>query len=165
VNTDIITSVLVGLAILVGCLGIIVPILPGSILIAIAVLVWAIVIGGPMAWIVFAVVAVCVAAGMSSSLVLTGRKLKSMEVPNTSVLLGGVLAVIGFFVIPVLGLPIGFVAGLFLAEYARLKDTKTAWTSSWESIKAIGLGAGIEFILALLAAIAYGIGVFIHFFG
>ena len=164
-NTDIITSVLVGLAILVGCLGIIVPILPGSILIAIAVLIWAIVIGGPMAWIIFAIVAVCVAAGMSSSLVLTGRKLKSMEVPNTSVLLGGVLAVIGFFVIPVLGLPIGFVAGLFLAEYARLKDAQTAWTSSWESIKAIGLGAGIEFILALLAAIAYGIGVFIHFFG
>ena len=44
-TTDIITSVLVGLAILVGCLGIIVPVLPGSILIAIAVLIWAIIIG------------------------------------------------------------------------------------------------------------------------
>src|SRR5699024_5419333 len=104
-------------------------------------------------------------AGMSSSLVLTGRKLKSMEVPNTSVLLRGVLAVIDFFVIPVLGLPIGFVAGRVLAGYAPLTYAKTDWTSSWESIKAIGLGAGIEFILALLAAIAYGIGVFIHFFG
>ena len=163
-TTVIITSVLVGLAILVGCLGIIVPVLPGSILIAIAVLIWAIIIGGPTAWIIFAIVAVFVAAGMSASLVLTGRKLKSMQVPNSSVLLGGVLAVIGFFVIPVLGLPIGFVAGLYLAEYSRLKDGKTAWNSSWESIKAIGLGAGIEFILAMLAGITFGIGVLIHFF-
>ena len=80
------------------------------------------------------------------------------------VLLGGVLAIIGFFVIPVLGLPIGFVGGLYLAEYSRLKDGKTAWNSSWESIKAIGLGAAIEFALAMLAAITFGIGVLIHFF-
>lgn len=163
-NTDILTSVLVAAAILVGCLGIILPVLPGSILIGIAVLVWAIVIGGPMAWIIFAIVAVFVAGGMSSSLVLTGRKLKTMEVPNTSVLLGGVLGIVGFFVIPVVGLPIGFVVGLFLAEYLRLQEAKLAWDSSWESIKAIGLGTAIEFMLALLAAITFGIGVLIHFF-
>ena len=81
-----------------------------------------------------------------------------MQVPNSSVLLGGVLAVIGFFVIPVLGLPDRFRPGLYLAEYARLKDAKAAWNSSWESIKAIGLGAGIEFVLALLASITFGIG-------
>ena len=164
-NTDILTSSLVGLAILVGCLGIIVPVLPGSILIAIAVLVWAIVIGGPMAWIVFAIVAVFVAGGMSSSLVLTGRKLKAMAVPNKSVLLAGVLGVVGFFVIPVVGLPIGFIAGLYLAEYLRLSDAKAAWNSSWESLKAIGIGTAIEFALALLAALTFGIGVLIHFLG
>ncbi|MCI4012513.1 DUF456 domain-containing protein [Brevibacterium sp. ZH18] len=163
-NTDILTSVLVAAAILVGCLGIILPVLPGSILIGIAVLVWAIVIGGPMAWIIFAIVTVFVAGGMSSSLVLTGRKLKTMEVPNTSVLLGGLLGIVGFFVIPVVGLPIGFVVGLFLAEYLRLHEAKLAWDSSWESIKAIGLGTAIEFMLALLAAITFGIGVLIHFF-
>ncbi|MDN6123910.1 MAG: DUF456 domain-containing protein [Brevibacterium sp.] len=150
-NADILTSVLVGLAILVGCLGIIVPILPGSILIAIAVLVWAIVIGGPMAWIVFAIVAVFVAGGMSASLVLTGRKLKAMKVPNKSVLLAGVLGIIGFFVIPVLGLPI--------------EEAKDAWDSSWESLKAIGIGTALEFLLALLAAITFGIGILIHFLG
>ncbi|GAA1864290.1 DUF456 family protein [Brevibacterium marinum] len=163
-NADIITSALVGLAILVGCLGIILPVLPGSILIGIGVLVWAIVIGGPMAWIVFAIDAVFVAAGMSASLVLTGRRLKDMEVPNKSVLLGGILGIVGFFVIPVLGLPIGFIAGLYLAEYLRIKEAKEAWDSSWESLKAIGIGVAIEFILALLAAITFGIGVFIHFF-
>ncbi|WP_350269589.1 DUF456 domain-containing protein [Brevibacterium sp. CBA3109] len=164
-NADILTSVLVGLVILIGCLGIILPVLPGSILIAVAVLVWAIVIGGPMAWIVFSIVAVFVAGGMSASLVLTGRKLKAMEVPNKSVLLAGGLGIIGFFVIPVIGLPIGFIVGLYLAEHMRLHEAKEAWDSSWESLKAIGLGTAIEFLLALLAAITFGIGTLIHFLG
>ncbi|WP_344249413.1 DUF456 domain-containing protein [Brevibacterium sanguinis] len=162
-DPDILTSVLVGIAVLIGCLGIIVPVLPGSILIGIGVLIWAIVIGTPAAWIVFAIVAVLVAAGMSASLVLTGRKLKEMSVPNRSVMLGGVLAIVGFFVIPVVGLPVGFVLGLYLAELARLKDPKVAWGSSWGSIKAIGIGTVIELGLALLAAITFGIGLLIHF--
>ncbi|WP_453985542.1 DUF456 domain-containing protein [Brevibacterium casei] len=162
-NVDTVTSLLVGIAVLVGCLGIIVPVLPGSILIAVAVLIWAIVIGTPAAWIVFAIVAVLVAGGMSASFVLTGRKLKEMEVPNGSVAVAGVLAIVGFFVIPVLGLPLGFVLGLYLAEYARLKDPTTAWSSSWGSIKAIGLGTVIELFLALLAAVAFCVGLLIHF--
>ncbi|MCM1011496.1 MULTISPECIES: DUF456 domain-containing protein [unclassified Brevibacterium] len=162
-DADILTSVLVGIAVLIGCLGIIVPVLPGSILIGIGVLIWAIVIGTPAAWIVFAIVAVLVAAGMSASLVLTGRKLKEMSVPNRSVMLGGVLAIVGFFVIPVVGLPVGFVLGLYLAELSRLKDPKVAWGSSWGSIKAIGIGTVIELGLALLAAITFGIGLLIHF--
>jgi len=109
------------------------------------------------------VVAVLVAAGMSASLVLTGRKLKEMSVPNRSVMLGGVLAIVGFFVIPVVGLPVGFVLGLYLAELSRLKDPKVAWGSSWGSIKAIGIGTVIELGLALLAAITFGIGLLIHF--
>ncbi|MDH5149312.1 DUF456 domain-containing protein [Brevibacterium casei] len=163
-NAEIVTSVLVALGILVGCIGIVVPVLPGSILIGIGVLIWAFVIGTPTAWIVFAIVARLVIAGMSASFVLTGRQLKAMEVPNRSVALGGVLGIVGFFVIPVLGLPIGFVLGLFLSELGRLHDAKTAWASSWGSIKAIGIGTAIEFILALLAAIAFGVGVLLHFF-
>ncbi|RAE62796.1 DUF456 domain-containing protein, partial [Burkholderia multivorans] len=56
-NAEIVTSVLVALGILVGCIGIVVPVLPGSILIGIGVLIWAFVIGTPTAWIVFAIVA------------------------------------------------------------------------------------------------------------
>ena len=51
------TEAVVGLAILVGLLGIVVPVLPGGILIFGAVLVWAVVTGGATAWVVFAVAA------------------------------------------------------------------------------------------------------------
>ena len=49
---------LVGLAILVGLFGIVVPILPGTILIFGAILVWAILTGGTTAWVVFVIATV-----------------------------------------------------------------------------------------------------------
>ena len=48
-------EVLVALAIAVGLVGILVPILPGSILVLAAILVWAWDVGGTTAWVVFGV--------------------------------------------------------------------------------------------------------------
>ena len=51
-TVQIIVTVLAGLAYAVGLTGIIVPVLPGTITIVIATLVWAILIGGWPAWLV-----------------------------------------------------------------------------------------------------------------
>ncbi|WP_101653316.1 DUF456 domain-containing protein [Brevibacterium ihuae] len=162
-TVDVITTVLAGAAILVGCVGIVVPVLPGSILIAIAALIWALVLGSAPVWVAFAVVVVLVAIGMSASLVLTGRRLKAKQVPNSSLVIGGLLAVVGFFVIPVVGLLVGFVAGLYLAEYLRVREARTAWDSSWAAIKAAGIGIVVEFSCAAVAAGAFAAGTIAHF--
>lgn len=162
-SAAVIAAILCGLAILVGCLGIIVPVLPGSILILIAGLAWAIVAGGPAGWIAFAVIAVFSAAGMTASWVLTGRRLKERAVPNSSILWSAVGAVIGFFVIPVLGLAVGFLAGLYAAEYSRLRDARRAWESSVAAIKALGIGILVEFILAVGSALTFAVSVATHF--
>lgn len=160
---DVIATIAAGVAILIGCVGIVVPILPGSILIAIATLIWAIVLGSTAAWTAFAVILVLVTVGMTSSLVLTGRRLKAKQVPNSSLLIGGVLAVIGFFVIPVIGLLIGFVVGLYLAEFRRLRDARVAWDSSWAAIKAAGIGIIIEFSCAAVATGVFIAGNLFHY--
>jgi uncharacterized protein len=51
-------------------------------------------------------------------------------VPWTTVGLGSLLAVVGFVVVPVVGLPLGFVLGVYLAELARLRDPGAAWPST-----------------------------------
>lgn len=153
---DVVTAVLAGLAILVGCVGIIVPILPGSILIFVATLVWAIVIGGTYGWVAFAIIAVLAGIGMAAGWVLTGSRLKDRAIPNSTVLFGALGAIVGIFVIPVVGLPLGFVAGIYLAELARVSEPKAAWESTWVAIKAIGIGVVIEFACAVLA-----LGVFV----
>lgn len=162
-TADIIVTVLAALAMLVGIVGIVVPVLPGSATIAGAALVWAIVVGTGPGWSAFAAITVLVALGMAAGWVLTGRRLKERGIPNRSLLIGGVLAVVGFFVIPVVGLLVGFVAGLWAAEWHRLGDPRQAWDTSWAALKAAGIGILIEFACAALA-LAVFTGTVIHHF-
>ena len=162
-TVQIIVTVVVGLAYIVGLTGIVVPVLPGTITIAIATLIWAIVIGGWPAWIVFAIVLVLSAIGMTTSYVLTGRKLHAAEVPMWPIYVGIAAGIVGFFVIPLLGLPIGFVLGLCISEAVRQKDLSKGLGSAWIAVKALGVGIMIEFSLAMLSTIVFAIGVVVHF--
>src|SRR5690625_5408456 len=64
------------------------------------------------------------------------------------VLVGLASGIVGIFVIPFLGLPIGFLIGLYVSEALRLQDWSKAITSAWVAIKALGVGILIEFSLA-----------------
>jgi uncharacterized protein len=155
-------TVLCGLAILVGVAGTVIPVLPGSFLIGLSLLAWAIWGGeGVTGWVVFGVGMVFVLAGMAASAVLAGRKLKQHRIPNRSVALGIVLGIVGMFVIPVVGLFVGFAAGLLLSEVQRTRNVGTALTTSWAALKATGLGILVEFGLACLAASTWLIGVWV----
>lgn len=158
-SADLIVTLVSALLLLVGLIGIIVPILPGSITIIIGLLIWALVIGGPIGWTVFAVGAACCLAGMTVTYVLTGRVMRRESIPNRSVLIGLICGVVGMFVLPALGLPIGFILGLFLSELARVRNARTAVKTSWQALKATGLGMLIEFGLACAAVIVFAVGV------
>lgn len=162
-TVQIIVTVLAGLAYAVGLTGIIVPVLPGTITIVIATLVWAIVVGGWPAWVAFGIVLLLGAAGMTASYVLTGRRLHAAEVPMWPVYVAIAAAVVGFFVIPFLGLPIGFLAGLYVAESLRLKDWRKGLDNTWIALKALGTGILIEFSLAVLSTFTFAIAVIVHF--
>lgn len=162
-NPDVIVSIVTGLLVLIGLAGIVVPILPGSITIIVGLLLWAVVVGNPVGWIVFVVGTLFCAAGMVGTYVLTGRVLKRESIPNRSVLVGLVCGVVGMFLIPVVGLAIGFAAGLFLAEYLRVRAPREALRTSWEAVKASARGILLEFFLAALAVITWAVGLVVHF--
>lgn len=162
-TVQIIVTVVVGLAYIVGLTGIVVPVLPGTITIAIATLVWAIVIGGWTGWVTFAIALVLGAIGMTTSYVLTGRRLHAAEVPMWPIYVAIAAGIVGIFVIPFLGLPIGFLLGLYISEAVRQKDWKRGLTSAWIAMKALGLGILIEFSLAMLSTITFAIAVVVHF--
>lgn len=162
-SLQIIVTVLVALAYVVGLCGIVLPVLPGTITIIIATLIWAIVTGGWTSWVAFAIILVLGIAGMTTSYVLTGRRLQRHEVPTWPILVGIAAGIVGIFVIPFLGLPIGFLAGLYVSEALRLKDWKRGLSSAWVAIKALGIGIAIEFTLAMLSTITFAIAVVLHF--
>jgi uncharacterized protein YqgC (DUF456 family) len=152
------TEILVALAIAVGIAGIIVPVLPGTVLVLGAILVWAVQVGTSTGWIVFAVATVLLAGGTVVKYLVPGRRLKSSGVPNRTLLVGALVGFIGFFVIPVVGLLIGFVLGVYVAERARVGAAR-AWPSTKEALRAVGVSILIELVAALLAAVAWVVGV------
>lgn len=161
-NPETVVTILCGLAILVGVAGTIIPVLPGSFLIGLGLLAWALWGGaGTTGWVVFSIGMIFVLAGMAASAVLAGRKLKQHSIPNRSVVAGLVLGVAGMFIIPVVGLFLGFAAGLLLSELQRTRVFGTAVASSWAALKATGLGMIAEFGLACLAASTWLIGLWV----
>ena len=131
-------EVLVALAIAIGVVGVVVPLLPGSLLVLGAILVWTIYEGGGTAWAVFAVAAIVIGLGVVVKYAVPGRRLKDVGIPGSTMALGAVLGVVGFFVIPVVGLPLGFVLGVYLAELNRV-GASAAWPATVHALKAVGL--------------------------
>ena len=152
------TEILIAVLIAVGIAGIIVPVLPGTVLVLGAILVWALEIGTSTAWVVFAVATTLLAAGTVVKYLVPGRRLKASGVPNRTLLVGGVLAFVGFFVVPVVGLFLGFVLGIYLAERARVGAAR-AWPSTTAALKAVGVSILIELVAAFLAAVTWVVGV------
>lgn len=111
--------VLVGLAIATGIVGVVVPVLPGALLAWGAILVWAILVGSATAWAVLAFATVAIGSAQIVKYLVPGRRLRDAGVPRQSIVVGVVLGVVGFFLIPIVGLFLGFPLGVYLEERRR----------------------------------------------
>lgn len=155
-QTDTNITILCGLAMVVGVFGVVIPFLPGLVLCWLSAVVWAIFAAeGAARWGVLFLATLVAVLGIVVKYAWPGRNLKRSGVPNKTLFLGGVLAIVGFFVIPVVGLVIGFVAGVWLAEWARLGDARRAWPSTRHAIKAAGLAMLVELGAALAIAVIW----------
>jgi uncharacterized protein len=153
--------VLVALVIAVGVVGVVVPLLPGTLLVFAAIAVWAVVENNATAWVTLAVVAAVVTASTLVKYLWPVRRMRAADVSTWTLVAGAVLGVIGFFVIPVLGLVIGFVLGVYLAELARRRNQRLAWASTVHALKGVALSVGVELAGALLATAAWVVGVYL----
>lgn len=162
-TAEIIATIITAVLLAVGCLGIIVPVLPGSVLVVGGLLLWALVVQAVEGWTVLAVGSALALTGMAAGVVLTGARLKRRRIPNSSLLYAAAGAVVGLFVIPVVGVLVGFFAGLLLSETARQRDLRTALESSWAALRAAGLGIVVEFGCGLAASSVFVLGAIVLF--
>ena len=151
--------VLVALAIAVGLVGIIVPVLPGGILVLGAIGVWAFVESTAVSWVVFGVAAALFVASQVIKYAWPAKRMRQADVRTSVLVIGGIAGIVGFFVIPVIGLLIGFVFGVFVAELGIRRDTTRAWASTVHALKNVALSVGIELTGALLATVTWVVGV------
>lgn len=142
---------LVGLTMLVGLAGVVVPVLPGTALILAAGVAWAalVVDDGATRWAVVAVLALLFVVGAVLKYALPGRRLQG-QLPRRTLLIAGLGALVGLFLLPPFGLLLGGVAGTYLAETQRLGPGADAWRSTVRVLKAIGLGVLAELTAGVL---------------
>jgi uncharacterized protein YqgC (DUF456 family) len=143
-------TLLAGLLVVVGLVGVVVPVLPGLLLVVAGVAVWAVPRHDAVGWTVLGVAIGIVAVGTVAKYLLPGAKMRAAGVPGRTLLAGGVLGIVGFFVVPVVGLVLGFVLGIYLAELARLGRDR-AWRSTRAALGAVGWSILIELAAGLLA--------------
>jgi hypothetical protein len=144
--------VLTGLAILTGIVGVVVPVLPGALLVLAAILVWALAVSNTTAWAVLAVSALLIGIAQIVKYLVPGRRMRDAGVPGSTILAGALVGIVGFFVIPIVGLFVGFPAGVYVAERRRLGPHRDAWESTKHALRALGLSILIELTAVLLAA-------------
>jgi hypothetical protein len=145
-------ELLVSVVILVGLVGVVIPVLPGALLVWAAIVVWAVEQQTTPAWVVAAIATVAIAVAQVVKYLLPHRRLRAAGVPQSSIVAGGLLGIVGFFVVPVVGLLVGFVLGIYAAEQRRLRIARRARESTVLAMRAVGLSIMIELAGALVAA-------------
>lgn len=150
--------ILVALAIAVGLAGILVPLLPGTLLVWAAIAVWAYMVQGTTAWAVLGVASAVLGAGILVKYLWPAKRMRAADVSGWTLTAGGVAGIVGFFVIPVAGLLVGFVLGIYLAELARRRDQRRALASTKHAVKGVALSVGVELGAALLATAVWVVG-------
>ncbi|WP_433057240.1 DUF456 domain-containing protein [Dactylosporangium sp. CS-033363] len=155
-------SLIAPICVVVGIVGVLVPMVPGLVLCWAGVAAWSVFGGhGATGWVVGIAATVVLALGFVAKYLVPGRNLKRAGVSNLTLFLGGVGGIIGFFLIPVVGLVIGFVLAIFLVELARQSDRSRAWQSTKHALKAAGLSMLIELATALIIAAVWIAGVLV----
>lgn len=158
-TVDVGTLVLIGLVMAVGVVGVLVPLLPGLLLVGLAGIGWAIMADGSGPWVVVGFMLAVLLLGTVAKYVLPGRTLRQAGAPVSTLIMGAVGGIVGFFLIPVLGLLIGAVLGIFVGEVRRLGDTGAARRSTLATLKAIGIGVLLELLAGVLAAAIWFVSV------
>lgn len=146
---------LFGIAMVVGLVGVLVPVIPGLALIVGAAILWAFEVGTWQAWVLVAVMTAVCGLGTVVKYQVPGRELASMNLSTRSWLLAVVGGVVGFFVIPLVGLVVGFVLGVYLGQRAELGSHAPAWARTKRVLGGVGKGIAIEFAAGFVAVTAW----------
>ena len=153
--------VLPPLLILAGIAGVVVPVLPDMLLVVAGMFVWALGENSTTGWVLFGLAVLVAGAGAVLQYLVPGRRMRDQGVRSTTIALAVVLAVVGFFAIPVIGAVVGFVGGIWLVESGRGASRSEAWARTKHAVVAVLQGWGIELAAALVVGGLYVVGLLV----
>ena len=150
-SADALFIVFIAVVMVVGIAGTVLPILPGLWVIWGAAVFYGILAGfGTGGWIAMAVITVFAIIGTASALYLPQRSATAVGVPWWGQVIALGFAVAGFFLVPVVGAPLGFVVGILVTTIVRERQVTGALVATWATLKAMLLASGVQFAIGLM---------------
>ncbi|MFJ4973797.1 DUF456 domain-containing protein [Streptomyces coeruleorubidus] len=146
---------LVGLVILLGLYGVLLPAVPGSLLVWAAVMWWALKDPQPVAWWVLVGATVLMFVSQGVRWALPPRRLRASGATHRMLSYAGAGSTLGFVLLPVLGAIPGFLAGIYLAERLRLGRHAEAVAALRTAMRAGGSSVLVELFTCQLIAAAW----------
>ena len=140
---------------IVGLLGLIVPVFPGLTIMWLGTLVYALIenSAGNMTswdWFLFAMITLLMIVGNIADNLIIARKMRDKYIPWSSILFAFAVSIIAsIFFTPLMGL-VAAPVGLFLAEIRRLKDRDAAIDSTRTYMIGWGWAFGLRFLIGIL---------------
>ena len=155
--TDIVITILLGLAMLIGLASTIIPVIPDLGLILISALGYGLLVGwGENGWWLFTIIVLLGLGGQAAEMVVSGMGARRGGASWLSTFGGLAAGVIGLLVLGPIGLIAGLLIGTFLLEFMRHNNTEEALRAMF----GMGVGYGASFIVKFLLGLVM-IGVWI----
>ena len=140
---------------LAGLAGLLIPVFPGLFVMWLATLIYAITqysIGGMTVWdwVLFSLITILMIVGNVIDNIIIARHMRDHEVPWSSIAISFIAGVIAsLFATPLVGM-LASPAGLFLAEWIRLKDRKAAFAATRAWMTGWGWSVAARFVIGIV---------------
>ena len=136
---------------LVGLLGLLVPIFPGIVVIWLASLGYGVVAGfTTLGWVIFAILTILMIVGATIDNVLMNAKAHKEGASCFTLLLGMLAGILGTIFFPPFGGLIAAPLVVWLIEYLRLRDLNKAFAS----LRGMAIGWGASYLVRLMLGLA-----------
>ena len=142
---DLLWTTVIGIVLVLGLCGVVVPVLPGLALMWAGALVYGFLVGwSGMGIGIMVALSLLVVTSLVAGFLVPRRAAAYSGASGLAQLGGLVGAIIGFFVIPVVGVIVGALVGLLVVEYLRNDDWGLAWTATKGTARGFGVAILID---------------------
>ena len=156
--SDLVWTVVIAIVMIVALAGVIIPVLPGLVLMWAAALGYGFAVGfGAVGISVMVLLSILTVLSVVLGLLIPRRAAAESGASTISQIAGLAGAVIGFVVIPFVGLPIGALVGVLLAEYLEKGDWALAREATIGMARGFGLSVLVQFSLGMVMLLTWSI--------
>ena len=157
-GNDLLWTAVVGVVMVVGLGGVILPVVPGLVLMWGAALVYGFAVGWSTIGVATMVIlGLLVVASLVSGVLVPRRAAAESGASGWSQLGALIGAIVGFFAIPVFGLIVGALVGLLVVEYLRTDDWGAAWTATKGTARGFGVSILIDLGLGMVMILLWAV--------